>query len=393
MANQPFDYTIINALERPTSNDLNQAQGQAHADVRLLARQLFQLPGSNLGQGGFVGDSFQVIPSFPNAMTVDIRRGIGFRESTAETNIGGIAGLSDAYDYKVLTIQDRTITVPPPNTPLSLRIDLIQVRELENAERLTNTQSKDIYNPSLNSFNSTSVYKTLTSDLTDVAVQTIAYTDTGTDPVVYKTGQSVFSSPTAPSVDPGYLAVAYIAVSGSTTAITSAEITDARNLLKTPYTVGGMIPAGTDKQIIMSDGSSWTAADRWNYSYKFQGSTSSIASSSYIHITDLDLTLTLWPGLSRIRLQPQPDAVESRLSCVNTNAYTGYAYIKVEVVGATSRTYVFKHAVGTQTEIALPYPAIEDYFDGGSYNIKVYGKVTNPNMTLTVENLVLFVGQ
>ncbi len=260
MANKPFDYTVINPLERPTSSDLNQLQGQAHSDVRLLAKKLFE---SSIGdmQDGFLATSFKVLPFID--LNVTIYNGLGFQVGAAESNIGSIVGLNDDFTYKVFSTETRSISLAaPPVTPGMRRRDLIEVRALTDAERLTDSTTTDIYNPSLNLFGGATRYKTLTSDLTNVTPQQIAYSATGTAAIVYKIGQEVATSnwedAPIPTVDAGYLAVAAIRLATGDVSISTGRIEDLRNLLAVSPNAGGtsISDFGDSGSVIWSNGTS-----------------------------------------------------------------------------------------------------------------------------------------
>lgn len=255
MANKPFEYTIINPLERPTSTDINQLQAQAHYDVRLLAEQLFA------GAEGFVGDSAKAVPLSVPSLGFSWTPGIMFTVGTAENNIGAISGLSDSYLYKATNIAYRPFNVTTaPATSGYVRYDLLEVRALTGSERLTDSTSVGIFNPSLGSFNvATSKYKTLTSSLDPLTtVEEIAYNVTGTAPLVYKSGQEIaypgaWSLVPKPTVDSGYLAVAYIRRFEGQTEITSGVIEDARTLLTVSSSTIATVPVtkgGTGQEFL-----------------------------------------------------------------------------------------------------------------------------------------------
>ena len=258
MANKPFEYTIINPLERPTSTDINQLQAQAHYDVRLFADALF-------GQvDGFLGYSFQAAAE----ATLDpgkfyMLAGVAFQTEAAENNIGGISGLSDSYEYKAITTTAREITAPAaPTTAGWRRYDLLMVRAPTDSERLKNPTSVGIFNPSLGSFNeATSKYKTLTSSLDEYTMQEIVQPAVGTEPLVYKSGvagaYADWASTPKPTVDSGYLAVAYIRRFQGQTEILNEHLEDARTLLTVPAQSGGTgnfnLPAG---EVLLGNGTS-----------------------------------------------------------------------------------------------------------------------------------------
>lgn len=243
MPNKPFDYTIINPLERPTSTDLNQMQGQAHSDVRALASALFGT--GSTPTDGFVGNSFKVSATSPVSSSISVAAGVAFQTGVAESNIGSIAGLNDAYPYKVLYTDERAIDVlanaPAPTTAGYKRRDLIEIRARSESERLANQQSKGIYNVTNNSFLPGTVYKTLSSDLT-AEVQFVPPAGTVTGTVVYKIGVEgnypTWEDAPVPSTDPGYMAIAVVRVQEGDTSIAASRIEDDRALLSINSSIG-----------------------------------------------------------------------------------------------------------------------------------------------------------
>lgn len=239
MANQPFEYRIINPLERPTASDLNIAQGQSHYDVRQLAYELFGR------QNGFLGYSFNPEPNAPIPDdSVWLQQGVAFQLGTAESNIGGIIGLNDAYLQKAVNTANKNIPVSEaPALPGLKRYDLIQIRALEDTERLADSTATNIYNPALNSFSSPFKDKTLTSSLTDILPVYTAAGDPVTAPLSYVSGNAgvyaAWEDVPKPAVTTGYLGVAYIKREYGQTAITAADIEDARTLLTVPAMAGG----------------------------------------------------------------------------------------------------------------------------------------------------------
>lgn len=240
MANKPFEYTIINPLERPTSTDINQLQAQAHYDLRQFAYEIFGR------QNGFLGYSFNPEPNSPADGTFYIQQGVAFQFGAAENTFGTppIPGLVDSYQQKAVTTINRQITAEPvPAGAGEKRYDLLMIRAPSGDERLKNPQSVGIFNPTLGSFPAAvEKYKTLTSSLTEFDVEPISSTGTPTSPIVYKSG-NVFTGAwdpvNKPAVDVGYLGVAYIRRYEGQAAIEAADIEDARTLLAVPAQSGG----------------------------------------------------------------------------------------------------------------------------------------------------------
>lgn len=246
MANTPFNQQITNALERPTSSGLN--IGMANYDVQALAYSLMQ---STIGSGssGFVGSSFKVRPysGGPSNTLVTMSRGLGFFAGTSGPSaIGGISGLNDAFDYKVMYTENRDIAIPAPCSSGNIRRDLIMISPKRTLDDYAAT---DIYQPSVNSFSSQNRPRTLSRDFTNESVTYIAATAVPGDGayLVYKVGQEVsaaspngFLDAPIPTTDPGYIGVAVINVTDSAPTGTygEARINDIRYLLS----VNGVLP-------------------------------------------------------------------------------------------------------------------------------------------------------
>lgn len=262
MANKPFEYRIINQLERPKSEDINLAQEQAHADARLVAREMFEAQDGFLGNGFLVG----VSPIDPTEY-VRITSGVFFQTKDAEYSIGGVAGLNDALPYKATTIGDLEIGCQPPPTGVDeKRYDLIQVRPLTGIERLIDPETVDILNPSLQTFSQSTLPKTLTASFTPGVLAGLlpVYTNIDvpvTEPMSYVTGAVATTTDWGdvlkPGIVPGYMGVVYIKRYSGQTEITAADIEDARTLLKLPVGVGGTgttnLPAGA---VLLGNGTS-----------------------------------------------------------------------------------------------------------------------------------------
>ena len=244
MANFPLETVIINPLERPTSKDINQAQMQAHADMRMLVREMFYGQYDSFSEG-FVGDSFKPFVTNGVARQLSFTNGVFFQfNSNAENNIGGIQGLTDAYPYKAaFNYASNTIIIPinePPAVEGQSRIDRIEVRVPFGDERLKDSTSVGIFNSTLKTFSSDNKYKLLSSTLTTDDVQTIAAgsSDPAAQPIIYHVG-TASATPVAPAFTPGYLTVALVTSTYGQANLLAGDISDERLLLKLNPTVGG----------------------------------------------------------------------------------------------------------------------------------------------------------
>ena len=261
MANQPFDSTIINPLERPLSSDMNALQSEAHRDLRdYLYRAYASSNGpdtlSTTAQTGFVGRSFAVEPTIPVGMAVYISPGIGFMVGAAASNVGGIAGLNDLSSYKpILLSATKTVSVPTAPGGGFCRRDLIEVRF---NRKLTDATASDQYNSINGQFQNVILNKTMTFDLYGEAVQyiTAGSPTPATGAIVYRVGAEVsytsddsFLAATVPSTDPDYVAIAVINVGPNAATITTNKINDLRQLIcqnKVYELVGSATLGGAD---------------------------------------------------------------------------------------------------------------------------------------------------
>lgn len=238
MVDQPFNRTALYPLEKPIVDDINQEFSQADRSIRDV---MYQLLGQ---QSTFLGNSLLVVPSSPTALSVVIKAGIGFQVNATDevTSIAGVAGLNDLSPYKPIVLGlDYTVAVPAPPGANS-RIDLIEV---SYQRLLDNSQSREFLNVSGGNFTPANVAKTLDFNV-DGTLAYYAANVTPTTALAYKSGVAS-ASPTAPTTDTGYIALAYVLVANSTTVITSTNIVDKRPIAA----VGGRF---LGRQIITATG-------------------------------------------------------------------------------------------------------------------------------------------
>lgn len=248
MANKPFDQRVINPLERPTSSDLNIAQSQLNLGGRALMRQLLQQNFLVLATGA-LGESFFVEKTTGNR-NFKIKRGVGFNNTpynpTTDDNVGGIMGVSDPLEYRMVTVQsDAGVAISVPAAPSAgqCRRDTISIRcSNPSTEMLDDYGDTDIYDPVVGKFNAVSQPKTFSYDISDANVRIINYDELGTitpeDRVVYITGQVVsYTGPdsllSAPVAVPAttYLRIAIINVVGGALAVAQSDVVDFRRLV------------------------------------------------------------------------------------------------------------------------------------------------------------------
>ncbi len=241
MANSPLETVIINPLERPTSKDINQAQMQAHADMRLLAREMFYGYAGQSYTDGFVGDGFSPYVADSASRWLGLRNGMFFQFNTnTEDNIGAIQGLTDAYPYKAAFNRSALIIVldPAPTTAGYSRIDRIEVRVPFGDERLKDSTSVGIFDSSLKTFSDDEKYKLLSSTLEGTDAQRLTVGEAGTPLIIYRVGTEG-ASPVAPPATAGYLTVALVTSTYGQANLLAGDISDERFLLGLHPSVGG----------------------------------------------------------------------------------------------------------------------------------------------------------
>lgn len=234
--NDPFDRTILNPLEKPLSQDINQAQSQQDYSLRFLVEQMFTrrtgnvLPAPTAGSG-FVGYSMKTVPAAVPNMTVTVTKGLAFLSDPADTpsGIDGVIGLDDLSSYKPVVLTTNTLfTVPAAPGPGSSRIDIIEARVRRET---TNPSSRLVLDPGLGVFNPSTLDKTLAFTL-DGSVGTVISPAPSTAGLSYKQGVAALTgTEVEPSVTPGYIQIARINVGPSVSSISSGEIADRRKLL------------------------------------------------------------------------------------------------------------------------------------------------------------------
>jgi len=222
---QPFDRTIINPLEKPLADDINQAATNIDYSLRFFAAALFQNLESGTPDDGFMSNSFKVVPNSPEGLSVILQSGLGFQLiNSTEIAIDGVVGLDDLETYKPLPlVGNQTFVVPAPPLAPNSRIDIIEVR----AERVTTDPSnRQVFDPGLGQFVPGILQKTLAWAL-DGKVGTVNAPASSTQPISYVVGQE--GNPgVAPPTTPGYIKVAEIFVDNGALTISDAEITDSR---------------------------------------------------------------------------------------------------------------------------------------------------------------------
>lgn len=227
MTDKAFQRTPVYALEKPASGDIDQGFTQVDFSIReLLWRKL-----ASQQAGGFVRGGLAPQPTGPATLAVLLKAGLAFGYSATDTPsaINGQAGLDDPHPFKPIALTaDLTVAVPTAPTSNS-RIDLIEVSYCRN---LNNSQSRQFLNATTDSFSPSNVPKTLDPTV-DATLQYIAAAGSlpaGAAGLVYRSGV-VSGSPVAPTVDTGFMAIAYITVGTSVTTISAANISDQRALL------------------------------------------------------------------------------------------------------------------------------------------------------------------
>lgn len=245
MATQDFDTTIIRPTERPLSSDINALQGQLNRAIRDLAASQYEYEngGVRAHADGFIGYAFKAQSAGAGVVGVDLIPGVGFQYNDVDdpTDIYGVSGLSDLSAYKPLILSSARRFTTTSATSGNCRRDRLMVRYNRNA---MDTSSRYFLTGSPPTFQSQNVDKTMTFDLANSAVASVAYLN-ATDPVpvygpafVYRAGvetaytdEDSFLTAAIPSEDFGYLTIAVINMGAGVTEIATNRIVDYRKLL------------------------------------------------------------------------------------------------------------------------------------------------------------------
>lgn len=257
MANNSFDRTILNNLEKEVSGDFNQVQSQADRTLRdflqsAYSKRDFGPNDNNLAQGipayGFVGDGFQIVTV--NSTTIGVKPGFGFlgpvtggdAPASISSNGTPISGLSDLSNYKPVQLNTMQTFAfggpggPTTNPSSNPRIDMIEVAY---ARSVDNSQVRSILNPSTGAFVPTAVNKTLSFNLDGNITPAVNAA------IKYVQGPPS-STPPFPTPDLNYMALGYILVQGNNVVnLGPQSIIDSRPLIYP----GGVIPVSFTVQI------------------------------------------------------------------------------------------------------------------------------------------------
>lgn len=247
MADSPFDREVINKNERPISSDVNEVGSYADLALRELLLNLMAgrnslnddsrkiLPVANTA--AFLGAGFKArATSQPTggSLAVSLDPGLGwFNDNTPVSGLGSpvvSGGVNDLSVLKPLSLTATETIAIPAADPSHGRVDLIEVQV---DRRFMDPTSRDILNVTTGAFVPNSVNKTLSYN------QNGRSTVNGVGSINYKTGTPAIS-PTAPAVDPGYVAVAYVGVTTNATFVQQSDIVD----LRTPLDFHGILHVG-----------------------------------------------------------------------------------------------------------------------------------------------------
>lgn len=224
MSNRPFDRTILEPLEKPLADDINQLQSNFDQTFRFYVSQLAK-NSAGTPQDGFMANGFLVSPSSPNALSVTVSPGLGFQLQTGtEIAIDTVIGHNDLDLYKPIPLlAAQAFTVPTAPSAPNSRIDIIEVK----ATRFTtDPNTRKVLEENTGQFVPGTVNKT-SAWAVDGRAAVVAAGGSSTAPLSYRTGVAA-ASPVAPAVTTGYIKVAEIVVGSDVTVITSANITDKR---------------------------------------------------------------------------------------------------------------------------------------------------------------------
>lgn len=210
------------------SSDVNQGWSTMDAALREFAMRAFQsrfpAAASDLPRPpvpvGFFGDAFKVRATSVPSASVNISAGLGFMDllsgvvangdAALISSLGAVGGLNDLHRYKPLFLSDVGngvgVNIPvPPETAGLPRIDLVEV--LVDRKRIE-PASRDVWNGV--DFVPGSVLKTLTwQPATGVTGDGLVTAPPSTTGIGYKLGIAA-GVPVAPTVTPGYVAIAFV---------------------------------------------------------------------------------------------------------------------------------------------------------------------------------------
>lgn len=226
MADKPFDRTIINVRERPSSSDVNGGISALQRGViTWLAEHFMRRPENQFDpaaaamsfQDGFFGQAYM---PFVDAGAFKLKPGFAIQFSaTQQTSLNGASRVDDLSSFKLLATEGMTLT-PPMADPFQARVDLLEVR-FNHA--IGDPSSRDIMDPVTGAFLPNLVNKTV-SHLTESGNITI----NGAGVLNWKTG-TPGDGDNCPALSAGYLPVAQVyRPANSGTTITEQDPCDIR---------------------------------------------------------------------------------------------------------------------------------------------------------------------
>lgn len=236
MANKAFDTTIIRPQQQPLSSDIDALQSQLNAAIRDMVGVQYAF------RSGFWGNSFTA-QTISGVVGVELFPGMGlqFDDSTVpDLGIDGVAGLNDLSAYKPLLLSTSRQFTTTDTSLGNCRRDRLMVkynRQLMDYDaRYQLSGTPPVFSP-------LPVYNTVTFDVSNPAVASVAYL-TASAPLasgytfVYRKGNEVaytnedsFLSAPIPAEDAGYLTVAVLNIGSGITEIVPSRIVDYRPLL------------------------------------------------------------------------------------------------------------------------------------------------------------------
>ena len=228
MANEPFSRTIVNPLERPVSDDIDQLQSTLDYALRYWLNAATAHRTSNTSDAaatvaGFVGDGFRLVPSGPSG-SILMKAGLGLQAAPSDvpTSISSVVGVDDRAALKpIVLLSDVTIPVSAPPGSNS-RLDLIEVKY----KRATESQTKDLFNTISGVFGPATLPKALT-----FAISAADLTVNGSGAINYKTGVAG-ATPARPAVDSGYMIVGYVLVASGSSSYDADVILNERVIVR-----------------------------------------------------------------------------------------------------------------------------------------------------------------
>jgi hypothetical protein len=239
--NNPGEITIIQALEKPLSSDINQIASDILRYFRFWMERIYgqsllsaigpQLPVQAVNPvSGAINSGFLVRASDPPDGNVIITKGMALHYTGySKAAVDSVLGVNDTSPYKVLMMpEDEVVQLaqPFPGAGQS-RYDIIELRDDLVTEE---PSTRLIYDEGSRTFKAGLVNKLVSINLNGKQGQVLSPAENGS-PIGYKVGVAAATgAQVEPTPSSGYRTLARILVGEGTTTIDSDRIVDRRNI-------------------------------------------------------------------------------------------------------------------------------------------------------------------